>query len=166
MVILFHRLCLLNIVCTPPTPGWLGKGGGWVIFQRDFWGRGHMGLKNSPYKKQWIRISSKKNENDCDCKLYNFSLLVSYPNKFLVVCICSLIALFSMVYTHPTDTFFFWGGAKFFSFVAWGWEDSKFLGNLLYWGDLRRFSSTKPSMINYVNSRIVYYKMISFMRVC
>ena len=31
---------------------------------------------------QRIRISSKK--NDSDCSFYNFSLLVSYPNKFFV----------------------------------------------------------------------------------
>ena len=62
-------------------------------------------------------------------------------NKFLVECIFILI---SMVYTPPNHhfLFFFGGGVKFFfsCLAARGWEDFKFLGDLLNWEDLIFFS--------------------------
>ena len=83
------------------------------------------------------------------------------PNNFLVVCICILI--FHGIYSPYPQIFFFGGGrANFFvCLVAGGWEDFKFLHDLLYWGDLvsflkeakgaRPFSSIKPSLTNHVN---------------
>ena len=66
--------------------------------------------------------------------------------------------------------------AKFFSYiVARGWENFKFLGGLLYWGDIiyflgdgraKPFLSIKSSMTNHINSRIVDGKIICFMCVC
>ena len=54
-------------------------------------------IKNSEYKSQ-----AKK--NDSDCNFYNFSLLVPYPNKFLVVCIC--IVIFHGIFSPYLQIFF------------------------------------------------------------
>ena len=122
------------------------------------------------------KISSKNNHTNCN--FCNFSFLVPYPNKFLVVCICILI--FHVIYSpQPTNVLFLWegggGGAIFFScFVARDWEDFKLLGDLPYWGDLisflregtRPFSSVKPSMTTHVNLRTVDGKIICFMCAC
>ena len=92
-------------------------------------------IKNSKYESQ-----AKK--NDSDCNFYNFSLLVPYPNKFLVVCICILIFRW-FILPLPTNTFLW--GAKFCHvflnscLVARGWEDFEFLGDLLYWENLISF---------------------------
>ena len=52
-------------------------------------------------------MNLKQKKNDPNCNFYNFSLLVPYPNKFLVICIC---ILFSMVYTPShSQIFFLWG---------------------------------------------------------
>ena len=48
------------------------------------------------------------------------------------------VSLFSMVYT-PLPTNIFLLGNNFFCLVARGWEDFKFLGELLYWGSLIPF---------------------------
>ena len=61
------------------------------------------------------------------------------PNNFLVV----FVSLFSMVDTPHYWQIFFGGGGRglnFFSrLVARDWEDLKFLGDLLYLGDLISF---------------------------
>ena len=54
--------------------------------------------------------------------------------------------------------------------VARDWEDFKFLGDLLYWGDIisflgegaKTFSLIKASMTKHVNSRTVDGKIICF----
>ena len=85
-------------------------------------------IKNSEYKSQ-----AKK---DSVCNFYNFSLLIPYPNKFVV-----FVLIFSMVYTPPyPQIFFLWGAIFFFSCpVARGWEYFRFLGDLLYWEVLFSF---------------------------
>ena len=49
-----------------------------------------MRLENSLYKKivNTNLKQKKKKKSDSDCNFYNFLLLVHYPNKFVVVCIC------------------------------------------------------------------------------
>ena len=124
--------------------------GSWVIFQNiymggtkvklRFWvGIGTLGggdfffrldlkisfTKNSEYKSQ-----AKK--NDSDCNFYNFWLLVPYPNKFVVVCICTVI--FHGIYSpQPTDIIFAGGLNFFLCLLARGWEYFIFLGDLLHW---------------------------------
>ena len=74
-------------------------GGGGIFFR---WELKTPSIKNSKYKSQ-----GKK--NDSDCNFYNFSLLVPYPKKFVVVCIC--IVIFHGIYSPlPTNNFFFVGG--------------------------------------------------------
>ena len=71
----------------------------------------------------------KKKKEDSDCNFYHFLLLVPYPNNFLVACLCILI--FHGVYP-PT----FYRAKILFSYlVARGWENLKFLVDLLYWGN-------------------------------
>ena len=128
-------------------------------------------FENFWYKKSWIRISSQKDGSNCN--FYNFSLLVPYHNKFLVVGICILI-FYGTHYPLPTIFFFFVGAYFFVCLVPRGWEDFKFHGDLLYWGDLisflgeaaRTFFSMEQSMTNHVNSRIVDGKIICFMCAC
>ena len=83
------------------------------------------------------------------------------------------VPLFSMVYTPPTLKYFLQRGLRraqsFLCLVARDWEDFKFWGYLLYWGDLISFleegarpSSIKPSMNNHVNQKIVDGKIICF----
>ena len=57
-------------------------------------------IKNSEYQSQ-----TKK--NDSICNFCDFSLLVSYPNKFLVVCIYILI--FHGIYSPYPQILFLWG---------------------------------------------------------
>ena len=53
----------------------------------------------------FFQVRSENSQILCDCNFYNFSLLVLYPNKFLVVCICILI--FHSAYSPiPTNIFF------------------------------------------------------------
>ena len=73
-------------------------------------------FENFWYKKSWIRISSQKNGSNCN--FYNFSLLVPYHNKFLVVGICILI-FYGTYYPLPTN-FFFCGGLFFFCVLYLG----------------------------------------------
>ena len=127
------------------------------------WGWFFLGgdLKIPCIKKGNINLKQKKKKKkkeDSDCNFYNFSLLVHYRNKFVVVCICNGI-----------------NWAKFFSYlVALGWEYFKFLGDFLYWGVLisflgvraRPFSSIKPSVTNHLNSRTIDGKIICFMCAC
>ena len=54
-------------------------------------------MKNSEYESQA--------KNDSDCNFYNFSLVVPYPNKILVVCICILI--FLGIYSLQPQILFF-----------------------------------------------------------
>ena len=61
-------------------------------------------IKNSEYKFQ----AKKK-------KIYNFSLLVPYPIKFVVVCIC--IVIFHGIYSPLPTYIVFCGGLKFFSYL-------------------------------------------------
>ena len=65
-------------------------------------------IKNSEYKSQAKKI-------DSDCNFYNFSLLVPYPNKFLVVYVCILI--FHGIYSPQPTNVFLWG-TKFFVCVS------------------------------------------------
>ena len=84
-----------------------------------------------------------KQKNDSNCNFCNFSLSVPYSNNFLEVCICILI--FHGIHSSLTHIHFFVrgkgvGGKKIFRvFVARGWENFKFLGDLLYWEDLISF---------------------------
>ena len=111
----------------------------------------------------------QKKKNDSDFNFYNFSLLVPYPNKFLVVCIC--IVIFHGIYSPLTTNIFFCGGIIFFSVpcsqglrifqISWG--PSVFGGsNFLFERGARPFSSIKPSMTTHVNSRTVDGKIIYF----
>ena len=112
-----------------------------------------------------------KQKTDSDCKFYDFSLLVPYPNNLLVVCVYILI--FHGIYSPPANIFFV--GLKIF-FVSCSQGLGKFqislgpsvLGgtNILFWEVGRTFSSTKLSMTNHVKLRIVYGKIICFMCVC
>ena len=61
-------------------------------------------IKNSECKSQ-------EKKTDPDCNFYNFSLLVSYPDKFVVVCIC--IVIFHCIYSCLLTNIFLWE-AKFF----------------------------------------------------
>ena len=49
-----------------------------------------------------------KQKNDSDCNFYNFSLLVPYPNKFVLVCIY-IVIFYGIYYPLPTNTFFVGG---------------------------------------------------------
>ena len=125
-------------------------------------------------KRVNMNLKQKKKKNDSYCNFCNFSLFIPSPNKFLVVCICILI--FHGIYSPIPRTFFLLGvGANFFSLlVARGWEDFKFLGDLLNWEDLisflvegaMPFSSIKPPMTNHENARIVDGKIIHFICGC
>ena len=91
-----------------------------------------------------------KQKYDSNCNFYHVSLLIPYPNKFLVVCLCILI--FHDIYPPlPQPQIFF---------VLWG-------TNILFGRERARpFSSIMPSKTNHVNSRIVDGKIIYFMCVC
>ena len=68
------------------------------------WGRFffRLELKISFTKNSENKSQAKK--NDSDCNFYNFWLLVPCPNKFVVVCICTVI--FHGIYSlQPTDIF-------------------------------------------------------------
>ena len=93
----------------------------------------------------------RKKKKDFDCNFYHVSLLVPYPNKFLVVCLCilSFHDIHKYLFVYPQIFFLYWGELKFF------------LGERA-----RPFSSIKPSMTNYVNSRIVDGTIICFMCIC
>ena len=104
-------------------------------------------IKISQYKSQ-----AKKKK--IPIVISTISLLVPYPNKFVVVCICIVI---------------FCGGLNFF-FVSCGlglgifqisWGPSV-LGVLIsFLGEgARPFCSIKPSMTNHVNSRTVDSKIM------
>ena len=80
-------------------------------------------IKHSEYKSQ------AKKKKDLDC---NFV----HPNKFLVVSI--FILIFHGLYS-PIPTNIFLQGANFLCVVARGWEDFKFLGELMYWRYLISF---------------------------
>ena len=67
--------------------GWYFSGGTWKL---SVWKIVNMNLKQ---------------KNDSKCGFYNFSLLLPYPNNFLVVCICTII--FHGIYSPtPTNIFF------------------------------------------------------------
>ena len=75
------------------------------------------------------------------------------------------VSLFSLVYTPPYPRiFFFCGGLIFFLsyLVARGWKYYRFLVDLLLFWEKGAwpFSSIKPSVTNYVNSRTVDGKII------
>ena len=119
------------IVHPPLPPRWWEGEGGWAIFQKiyigglrsnwDFgWELALKGggdffrwelktpcTKSSEYKSQAKRKTNKQ-KKDSDCKFYNFSLLVPYPNKFVVVCIC--IVVFHSIYSPLPTNIFFVGG--------------------------------------------------------
>ena len=62
-----------------------------------------------------MQISSKKKKKkDFDCNFYNFSLLVTYLNKFLIVCICILIihGIYSLYPLHSLRIFRLWVSIK------------------------------------------------------
>ena len=110
------------------------KGFGWELtLECEFWIFFRWDLKTLCIKNSECKSQAKK--NDSNCNFCNFSLLLPYPNKFLVVCICILI--FHGIYP-PTHKYFLLGN-NFFCLVARGWEDLKFLRELLYWGKLTSF---------------------------
>ena len=92
----------------------LGDGGGGGrgatgSFFRTFYGRdlGQIGIpciKNSEYKSHA--------KNDFYCNFYNLSPLVPYPNKFVVVSICTVI--FHGIYSHYPQILFLWEANFFF----------------------------------------------------
>ena len=49
-----------------------------------------------------MNMNLKQKKNDSDCNFYHVSLLVAYPNKFLLVCLC--ILMFHGIYTPPPTT--------------------------------------------------------------
>ena len=67
-------------------------------------------MKDSKYESQA--------KNDSDCNFYSFSLLVSYPKKILVVCICILI--FHGIYSSQPQIYFFCEGLIFFHVLQLG----------------------------------------------
>ena len=100
-------------------------------------------------KKRKKRKKERKNYSNCN--FHHFSLLVPWPNNFLVVCLCILI---------------FHGivNLNFFLSCSQGLVKFQMPWDVLCWGTLR--TSIKPSMINHVNLRIVEGKIICFMCVC
>ena len=113
-VYVYLYICVY-IVHTPPLPwvieGWLSHFSE-CLYKRDLgqigilggnwhfrWGWIFLGgtwIKKSEYKSQAKKYGS-------DCNFYNFSRLVPYPNKFVVVCICTII--FHIF--PPTHKYFF-----------------------------------------------------------
>ena len=86
-------------------------------------------IKNSEYKSQ-----AKKKKNDSNCNFYNFSLLVPYPNKFVVVCIC-IIILHGIYNPQPTNIFYCGGLIFFFHILQLGAGNiSNFLGTFCIGG--------------------------------
>ena len=78
----------------------------------------------------------------------------------------TLTTLFSIVYTAlSTNKYFFCRGSYL---LARNWENFKFLGDLIsiLGGETLPFSTIKPSMTNYINSRIIDGKIICFICVC
>ena len=66
------------------------KGFGWELtLECEFWIFFRWDLKTLCIKNSECKSQAKK--NDSNCNFCNFSLLLPYPNKFLVVCICILI---------------------------------------------------------------------------
>ena len=59
-------------------------------------------------------LKQKKKKKDFDCNFYNFSLLVTYLNKFLIVCICILIihGIYSLYPLHSLRIFRLWVSIK------------------------------------------------------
>ena len=99
--------------------GWCFSGGTWALPTY---------IKNSEYESQ----TNKKNDSDCYC--YHFSLLVPYPNNFLIVCLCILI--FHGIYLPPTHKYFFCGAKKFFHILWLGAvKISNFLGTFCIEGN-------------------------------
>ena len=110
-----------SIVCT-----WVmgGRGGGLSHFSEGLYWRdlGQIGIFGRNEHFRWglffsggtwklpaikivnINLKQKKKKKDTNCNFNNFSLLVPYPNKFLVVCTCILI--FHGMYS-PLPWFFF-----------------------------------------------------------
>ena len=83
-----------------------------VIFL--WWGLKTPCMKSSEYKAQAKKKKKKKKEkkNDSDCNFYYFSLLVTYPNKFVVVCIC--IVILHGIYSPYPPKIFLWEAQFFF----------------------------------------------------
>ena len=127
-------VCILILHPQGNGGGWGGGGGGLSLFlqhlyrrdfgvKSEFWvgigtlGGGNVfqvGLENSQYKKQYKNSiknseynSQAKKKKDFDCNFYNFSLLVPYHKKSLVVCVCILI-LHGLYFPYPQ--YFFCGG--------------------------------------------------------
>ena len=72
-----------------------------------------------------------KQKNDSDCNFYHISLLVPYPNKFLVVHLCILI--FHGIYLPPpptTNIFLYWG--ELISFLGEWARPFSFIQNYLF----------------------------------
>ena len=104
-----------------------------------------------------MQISNQKNASDCN--FYNFSLLVPYPNNFLVVCICVLTFHFVYSPSHP-QIFFLWGLNLYL--IARGWENFKLLGDL---GGGKAIFCHKVINDQSCKLKIVDGKIIYFMRV-
>ena len=75
-----------------------------------------------------------KQKKDYDCYFYHFSLLIPYPNRLLVVCLC--IVIFQGIYPPPTHKYFFCGAKKFFRILWLGaGKISNFLGTFCIGGN-------------------------------
>ena len=77
-------------------------GGNWHFRWGYFF---HVRLENSCIKNR--EYESQRKKNDSNCNFYNSLLLVPYPNKFLVVCICNL---FWFLIPQPLPQQIFGGG--------------------------------------------------------
>ena len=124
-----------------------------------------------------MNLKQKKNKNKKNKKMIPIVISIIshfWPPTLTTSWYSVFVSLFSMAYTPHSQIFFLWGKKKNSYLVARGWENFKFLGDLLYWGELICFlgegvtpvSSIKPSVTNHVNSRIVDGKIICFMCVC
>ena len=115
----------------------IGTLGGVIFF---WWDLKTPCIKNCDCKSQ------AKKKDSLQLQFPQFLLLLSYPNNFLVVCIC--ILLFHVIYS-PLPTIIFCGD----------------LTSILE-RDAGPFSSIKPSITYHVNPRKVDCKTICFMCTC
>ena len=104
-------------------------------------------IKNTVWKSQ-----AKKKQKDSNCSFYNFSLLVPYPNKLLVVFIC--IIIFHSIYSLQPSNFFQWGLNFFFVSCSQGLGIFQIFWERLYWGLLISFLGEE-------DQAIFFYKTIN-----
>ena len=73
------------------------------------------------------------------------AISIFWSNNFLVVCI--IILVFHDIYSPYPKIIFLWWAIFFPCLIARDWEDFKFLGDLLYWGDLISFLEEEGQVI-------------------